>query len=134
MAQATRISDSCIRSTSPHSPNKSAPAFLRDTQKHKTRGVLSKQALPTPGKPCQSSRCERQPLWRLPEVPTKSSNPLCQLLTGTVFLQVCMRCKPMSLSFVGTGSHHKTSSNFAGFCFEMAQSHNPIPWKPRNSR
>lgn len=111
------------------------PAFLTETHRSvKTRGPLSKQALPTPRKPCQSSHCEKEPLWRLPEVPAKSSNPLCRLVTGTVFLQVCMRCKPMSLSFVGAGSHHKTSSNSARFCFETAQSHNPIAWRPRNSR
>lgn len=73
------------------------PGFLTEIHSSvKTRDKLSKQALPTPSKPCQSSHCERQPLWRLPEVPTKSSNPLCRLLTGTVFLPVCMRCKPMS--------------------------------------
>lgn len=31
------------------------------------------------------------------------------------------------LSFVGAGSHHKTSSNFASSCFEITRSYYPLP-------
>ena len=121
------LSDSCrallsiLQTRPPLTPH-------RDVQP-KTRVILSKQVLPTPHKLCQRSHCERQPLWRLPEVPTKSSRPSCQPPTVTVFLEVCMRCKPMSSALWVLGA---TTRHLPILPVLALKSHDPTIPSPRN--
>lgn len=81
--------------------------------------ALSREGLLIPNKLCQSSLCERQPLWRSPEVPQSWSNPLCPPLTVTVLLLVStVQANELSCVLLRT-------TMILPDCFQVTRSYHP---------